>query len=103
MVTLLTEEEMAVYSAFMRIELAKEWEEKVKIMRKMIKALEEKQFPWKKSVAPKIKDILISDMELLPLEEREVHKCQYTGVWRCAGTFGRPQSPLPLSQVCFAP
>ena len=54
LVTLLTEEEMAVYSAFMRFELAKDWEEKVKIMRKKIKALEEKQFPWKKPVAPKI-------------------------------------------------
>ena len=83
------EEEMADYSAFIRFELAKEWEEKAKIMRKKIKALEEKHLPWKKPVAPKIKDIL--------------SKCQYTGVWRCAGTFGCPQSPLPLSQVCFAP
>ena len=46
MVTLLTEEEMAVYSACIRFELAREWEEKVKIMRKKIKALEEKQHPW---------------------------------------------------------
>ena len=69
--TVVPENVMVEFCSFMRMEVGKEWREKVQRMKRKIRTLEDRTKAWKKSADPTIEGIKVSDAELEQMEALE--------------------------------